>query len=330
MPFGGPKGGKVVNPLPRLNNVVLSGVHVHWPLLPQILPCPMETRGMRTLELSYHCDEVRPTVSEFRAIVERCPNLFSLRVNVSGPTYWLEDVNQEDGYRRTDHRDPVALPHLHKLFLGWHDSFVSIEVMNTISAPNVRRLVLQDSVHFTSADEGADELLTYVGTGRTADRPDVSHAVFPLLESVTLRNVRGTDDAFDAFFEHLYKLKKLTLVNTSIKAHSALIPHLRAGDAEKPVKERRLVLPCPALELLTVNGYDQARHSLLATLPALRMAGKGPAIAIMTDSSINYEESVKLPSASLERFLREGILTEEELEQMLAEADEDDDPLWEY
>ncbi|KAF8528416.1 hypothetical protein BU17DRAFT_80757 [Hysterangium stoloniferum] len=69
-------GGSVA---PMLTRVCLAGVHVNW--VRSLSPL----RGLKTLELSYHSSDVRPSLIEFTAILRSSPELMSLSIIGSGP-----------------------------------------------------------------------------------------------------------------------------------------------------------------------------------------------------------------------------------------------------
>ncbi|KAG5636606.1 hypothetical protein H0H81_007431 [Sphagnurus paluster] len=168
--------------LPRLRSLVLCGVHVDWASLPTILSHSQP--GLDTLDLSYHCLEVRPSLSEFHQILSTCPRLEKLTVNGSGPC--IPDNLFEGVSVLSDTLPPIPLPRLREITVGYRDwSLLDGQtVLELLDAPNAKTLTLEDGtlpdMHMV-ADAGS--LLAYLGTGR-----------FP--------PARGTQDALVAHTMH--------------------------------------------------------------------------------------------------------------------------------
>ncbi|KAG2064239.1 hypothetical protein BDR04DRAFT_1035818, partial [Suillus decipiens] len=79
--------------LPKLRNISLHGVHLNWTAfhlstLLSATPTQSLTSArhcIRSLELSHHSGEVRPTFDEFSGILKACPHLQHLVLRASGP-----------------------------------------------------------------------------------------------------------------------------------------------------------------------------------------------------------------------------------------------------
>ncbi|KAG2090294.1 hypothetical protein BD769DRAFT_1395861 [Suillus cothurnatus] len=88
-------------PLPKLQNIALYGVHLNWTnFLPHTLgtipnQLPPVSHSIQSLELSHLSGEVRPSSDEFSVILEACPGLQNLVLNISGPVARLS--HQDDG-----------------------------------------------------------------------------------------------------------------------------------------------------------------------------------------------------------------------------------------
>ena len=173
-----PFGASSRSPFPRLRSLNLTGVHVDWSALASILPTPTthddgsssSTGGLHSLELSYHANEVRPTVAEFRDILSACPHLESLIVKASGPLLLPEDddVEIDDNAARDDIGDhrPISLPRLDDLVLGYTSALNGCKILDILDAPNVKIFTLEDESHPANPiDEDAECLLTYLATG---------------------------------------------------------------------------------------------------------------------------------------------------------------------
>ncbi|KAG6862808.1 hypothetical protein C0991_010094, partial [Blastosporella zonata] len=153
------------NPLPRLRNLTLRGVHVDWSSLAIILS---QTKyGLSSLDLTSHCMDVRPTPSEFHQLLSQCPNLTKLVVNGSGPQ--LADDNDNVSPKET--LQSILLPRLHDMTIGYRSVPEGQIILEMIDAPTVCSLALTDRTHpcdIETIDSGS--LLTYLATGNFPER----------------------------------------------------------------------------------------------------------------------------------------------------------------
>ncbi|GBE84128.1 hypothetical protein SCP_0601060 [Sparassis crispa] len=251
--------------LPRLKNLNLRGVHIKWPFLPWWLPSPLNSAGLQELELCYHCDEVRPSTAEFRAMLERCPNLSSLTVRVSGPCCQENEEVRMAGCLRTNARQMLSMPRLTTLTLGWMDEFDAILILHMIDAPNVRTLTLDGS--YVQDEDNAEALLLYCGIGSTDPRESEGRPVFPHLRSVSIWHVRAPLHSFAEFFESATRVKALTLVEVTMDAYFALMP------ATLMAITPSLFIPCPTLEKLWITGYNDAKKAIINVLRTRKAYG---------------------------------------------------------
>lgn len=249
VPFGALLGGAsqtATDVLPRFRHLNLSGVHVDWSALPRLLP----RAGLQTLELAYHCGQVRQTRDELHALLTRCANLEDLRIKVSGPL--RDHTVAESAWAALP--ASVALPHLQRLVLGYDDPAASTALLRALDAPQLRELRLEDAGPPEVAEQDAACLLTYCGGG-DGERG----APFPQLECVTLQGVKACRAAFDAMFAPaaMPSLKRLALWGTSISATKALRPVPSVdGEAAMDVEGVPTMCPCPSLESLNVRGPE--------------------------------------------------------------------------
>ncbi|KAI0954201.1 hypothetical protein AcV7_007498 [Taiwanofungus camphoratus] len=239
--------------LPRLKNLTLSGVHVQWSLLPLLLPHPSfspQSFGLHTLELSYHCREVRQSHAELRALLERSLHLQELTLRVSGPRASSNGTRHSRAWAQSR----ISLPRLTTFTLGYDDRRVTTEVFQMIHMPNVQDFTLENGSHSTSVEE-MKGLLRYFATGGMSERYP-SHqpgkvelrSIFPLLRKLTLHAVNACESSFATLFGSLPLLKQLTLSHTPLVATAALRPKSNVDGVPLTT------CPCPLLETLQVRG----------------------------------------------------------------------------
>ncbi|KAI0367309.1 hypothetical protein BV20DRAFT_950453 [Pilatotrama ljubarskyi] len=196
--------------LPHLKQLVLSGVHLDWYSLPLLLPPsqPAGDTGLQRLELSYHCANVRPRAQEFRAILQACQRLSSLTVRVSGP----ESPESPVSCNPLPSAPPVALPHLKAFELGYDDIYTATTLLDSVDFAQVQHVVLEDS-SCPGRDEtlDAEPLLLACTRVTSLGSPNYGKPLFPRAESVMLRRVDASAEAFEAFYESLPCLRELTV-----------------------------------------------------------------------------------------------------------------------
>ncbi|OSX62303.1 hypothetical protein POSPLADRAFT_1070199 [Postia placenta MAD-698-R-SB12] len=245
LPFGCAEPGVA---LPRLKQLTLAGVHVDWftfiPRLPSL--------SLKSLQLTYHCAAVRPSVSEFRQLLDRCAMLEQLTIKVSGP------ANLSEGHAL----EPLPLPRLRKLTLGFESPGAAIDLLRMIEAPDLRELGLQDARDPAGLDEQpADPLLAYcarqsahIPVGGFRLHELALYPVFPHLTAMSLNEVGASEHAFQLLFASAPRLHSLMLINTPAAATRALRPG-RPCDAPFCV--------CPQLDRLVVRGFETAMDPAL-------------------------------------------------------------------
>jgi len=255
--------------LPQLRKLRLHGVHLNWTNLPLLLPAMND--GLRSLELSEHPYEVRPTLVDFRRILSSCPGLQKLVVGVSGPIWDQDDTMNGAFPSHSGNSCPVALPHLKELILGYTDADDARQVLKSIDAPNVKSLTITDttSVMFPQPEDGGS-LLVACGINAWGGDAQIPHEAgllevpaaqganktvssrFPALEEVTLDRVEACSvSPFRTFFNALPTLRRLTFQHTSMHAMHALMPleeQQMAGLATPPS------CPCPNLQSVHIRG----------------------------------------------------------------------------
>jgi len=230
---------------------------------------------LRILELSEHPYEVRPSLVDFRRILQCCTNLQKLIISVSGPI-WDEDDAMDTGIPDSN---PIPLPHLKELNLGYTDADDARQVLNNLDAPSVTSLSISDSSSVLSPEtEDAGSLLIACGmtalggyeeiqgwsaqSGGEVEMVDSSSeppavvkslARFPAIEEIILDRVESSSVApFRTFFSRLSTLQRLTLQHTSMHAVKALMPHGEERLAEG-LASPTSPSPCPCPNLKSVH-----------------------------------------------------------------------------
>ncbi|KAG6867955.1 hypothetical protein C0993_009140 [Termitomyces sp. T159_Od127] len=277
------------NLLPRLRHLTLSGVHVDWPSLSSILS--KADHGLDTLDLSSHCLDVRPNLHEFRQLLSECPHLKSLVIKGSGPL--IPDDNDGTSVA-SDDIQPVHLPHLRDMTLGYRSVFEGQTILKTIDAPHVESLTLEDGSHPGAVEDlNVSTLLAYIATRNTpepmqdnydsvfiyttpdgeiaVDKDDFviltpkspivnfstntpSRAIFPRLRNLTLQGVKAHESDVHHFLGALQHLRRLELKNMSMQSIQALHPQQALTDSFGAMS-----CPCPQLRYLCIRKVEHAQ-----------------------------------------------------------------------
>ncbi|KAI0635350.1 hypothetical protein C8Q77DRAFT_1072572 [Trametes polyzona] len=249
--------------LPGLRRLTLSGVHLDWSSLPALLHPPWSTSKpvLQRLELSYHSPEVRPSEAEFRGMMEMCDSLQSLAIRVSGP----RSPTTPSACSFTHRTLPVELPRLETFELGYDDVYSAMHLLETINFDSVKRLVLEDASS-PARDEtlDADPLLWACSKVAAPSSSEHGRPLFPRADSVILRRVEASAEAFEAFYGALPNLRELAVAHMFLLGGKALAdrnvelkfvppdvpaPTLSAGllsaDHEHTRQKSALDRPCP-------------------------------------------------------------------------------------
>ncbi|KAF9261615.1 hypothetical protein L218DRAFT_904971 [Marasmius fiardii PR-910] len=159
--------------LPRLRNLTLRGVHVCWSSLSRLSGTGSSSSSLLAIEFSSHCLDVRPSLDEFRAILSACPMLRKLVINGSGFALAKAKAKSKPGPMNralVECEEPILLPHLQELCLGFRSTLDGRKILALLGAPNVRKLTLEDASHPGELDEvDANGVLKYVATGHAGD-----------------------------------------------------------------------------------------------------------------------------------------------------------------
>ncbi|KAG6887598.1 hypothetical protein C0992_011576 [Termitomyces sp. T32_za158] len=243
-----------------------------------------------SLDLSSHCLDVRPNLREFHQLLSECPHLTSLVVKGSGPLIPEDDGTSVVG----GDIQPVHLPHLRDMTLGYRSVFEGQTILKIIDAPHVESLTLEDGSHPGAIEDlNASNLLTYIATRNTpepiqnnydsvfiyttpdgeiaVDKDDFviptpkspiahvttntpSRTVFPRLSNLTLQGVKAHESDVHHLLNALQHLRRLELKNMSIQSIQALHPHQAFTDGFGAMS-----CPCPQLEYLCIRKAEHAQ-----------------------------------------------------------------------
>jgi len=246
--------------LSALCKVSLSGVHVDWE--------KSGLRGLKVLELKYHAQEVMPSVEEFLAITQACPQLERLSVLGWGP--------RRD---RTKKISPptIQLPSLQELSLGYVDVDYAIDFLSMIFVPNLRSFSIEDvAVTLDPSDaQDASRLFDYLSSAD--DGSGLPRLPLPSLRTLSLRGVTVENDAVHPLFSLCRSVEAICLSGMDAPSLRAFLVGLYLF---------------PLLATLTLKGIDSGILSdVLAStpdipIPDLRIFMDLPADAADTDTAI--------------------------------------------
>ncbi|KAF9052125.1 hypothetical protein BJ165DRAFT_1340854 [Panaeolus papilionaceus] len=118
-------GGHVA---PRLRSIALTGVHMEWAQPP--------FHNLTSLELKYHSLQVTPTLEQFRAICNACPDLRSLTIMGWGPQLPPTSSNAGSGI--------FVLPRLTSFNFGYVNVEYAIRLLILFNLPSLKELVIEN------------------------------------------------------------------------------------------------------------------------------------------------------------------------------------------
>ena len=277
----------IVRPrLPRLKELTLKGVHVDWSSLASMLAGSQSP--LRKLDLSLHCLEVRPSLTEFRDLLMATPYLTKLVLQMTGPHVLQASTSL------VNVGPPILLQHLREITIGDYTSFDGQVLLKSFAAPNVKVLTVNDLslpslrmgdpgwllIHIGAGHEG---FISHINSLRRGHGPTAGigtapqEALFPLLEEVTLHEVRTHHSSVQTFFRGVPNVRRLELRRCCAQVIEALRPY--GG----------IHVPLPQLELLvirrrnveldqemvdTLRDIAEERQRAGCCLPAVRIIGQ--------------------------------------------------------
>lgn len=251
--------------------------------------------GLTSLDLAWHSHDVRPSPEQFHQILSSSSGLRSLVLSGSGPTVPPEDSapstvahrgyapahlphlrNITVGYR-TAAEGRVALelidaPNVKELsledtsYVGDPDVVNAGPLLSYIGTrqfggahQNHRIIACEPTVGYQAAlvtdkDLNVQVSCTDVDKAGTTTTTE-SRAAFPLLEKVTLRDVKTCSEPLRLFLGAQSNLRHLELTRMSMQAIHALLPSdqiTNDNDDDDCYK-----CPCPQLRSLCIKGFEQ-------------------------------------------------------------------------
>ncbi|OCH91760.1 hypothetical protein OBBRIDRAFT_791987 [Obba rivulosa] len=265
LPFGIRRdhAGSTTN-TPRLRHLTLSGIHVDWARLPDMLPSPSQKdprAGLRSLEISCHWVDHRPSAQDWYRILGQCPRLTSLAVRRSG-VYELVEHTSEARVRELL-KEPVPLPRLADLRLEYTKAADALFLVQALDAPHVRALDLRNAHPPYSSDAPTADLLDClagVSPGARGALPE-GQGLFPLVKTMRLHDIQVGRASFERLFASSPLVQSLALSRTPDAALHAL--HM-AG------RPPRATMHCPSLQELRVYGGDEVADVLVEEILAER------------------------------------------------------------
>jgi hypothetical protein len=146
---------------------------------------------------------------------------------------------------------PALLSHLRDISISYINPYEGLTTLRSFTAPNAKVLIITNQdVPFNEGD--AAWLLAYIGTGHRRnnrtfmkyiserhgdDIPDDNNkptpepspqALFPLLETVILKNVHACVGSFRSFFRSMPNIRTLKICSSSAHAIYALVPYTQS------------------------------------------------------------------------------------------------------
>ncbi|KAH7884175.1 hypothetical protein F5I97DRAFT_1959733 [Phlebopus sp. FC_14] len=225
--------------LPNLRKVSLGGVHVDW--------AQSGLSGLKELELKYHAQEVMPTLEEFTAIIQACPDLERLAIMGWGPRI---DPNMKN-------HQVISLLHLRKLEFGFVDVDYAIDLFSLFRIPNLSSLTIEDVTSGLEPCEHHDatrllDRLNVLGAQQHPDKVPLACTPLQCVRTFSLRGVKLGHDAADtitAFLSNFRSLESVLLSNLDACSLRVFCSVVLANKDET-------YLPC--LDRLTLRDIDEA------------------------------------------------------------------------
>ncbi|KAG1834235.1 hypothetical protein EV424DRAFT_1532475 [Suillus variegatus] len=179
---------------PRLKSVALWGVHVDW--CQEWLSCGS---NLLDLELAYHTDDVRPSWTQFAAILCGAPKLETLSLCSSG-SYG------------NDYTGVIELHSLTQLVLAFHSPVYVSGLLRRLAFPALKSLTLDlDDGDFTDfAFQLAGPMMSAVPVA--SKDGEKKRSLLSRLDSIKLSGLSCSDRSVELMYAELGNLKTLNLV----------------------------------------------------------------------------------------------------------------------
>lgn len=311
--------------LPSLRYLKLQGVHVDWSGLGEILNRRTHS-SLTSLEIDYHSRDVRPSPEEFYQILASSSRLETLTISGSGPS-----VTDFDDDVTLVHHDcqPVLLPCLKDLTLGYRDTLECQTILESLYAPNLRTFSLEDATHAADPEDvDVGPILSYLGTGHFGEFEQKKklasglppRGVFPGLTTLSFSSIKAQKQSLNSFLNSLPQLQNLMLSNVDLEESiPSLVPSSLNSDS--------IICPCPRLENLTLKHVDPERvaqcHSIISFVDKARRTGgswplKSLDIQTIPDWDGDEEEDEDMEAEA--EYYPGGVFNDPEFDQYYAGA----------
>jgi hypothetical protein len=316
---------KLDHPLPSLRYLKLQGVHVDWTGLGELLS-RRANGSLTSLEIDYHCREVRPSLEEFYQILASSSRLETLTISGSGPAV----TDFDDDVTLVQHEcRPIFLPYLKKMTLGYRDMSECQTILELLCAPNVKTFSLEDVTHVADPQEvDVGPILAYLGTGHFGEFEQKKNlasgqsprGVFSGISALSLSSIKAQRQPLNAFLNSLQNLRDLTLSKMDLEESlPSLVPScLNTNDGS-------IICPCPRLENLTLSHVDPEQvdqcHSIISFVDrARRSRGSSPlkTLDIQTTPTWDEEEDEDEDMEGELEYCPGGVFNDPEFDQYYA------------
>ncbi|KAG1749295.1 hypothetical protein EDB19DRAFT_182219 [Suillus lakei] len=250
---------------PRLKSVALWGVHVDW--CQEWLSCGS---NLLDLELAYHTDDVRPSWSQFAAILCGAPKLETLSLCSSGPLGAPHDWYPEgsSGSYGEDYTGVVELRSLTHLVLAFHLPVYLSGLLRRLVFPALKSLTLDlDDGDFT------DLVAQFAGPVMTAvpvvpKDGEKKRSLLSGLDTLKISGLPCSDRSVELMYAELGNLKVLNLAMTYLSpAFLQLLYHPCSVPGQRDVCH--VCLP----SLTTLSTADVPGHQIRELVQKRKEAG---------------------------------------------------------
>lgn len=279
---------------PRLKSVALWGVHVDW--CQEWLSCGS---NLLDVELAYHTDDVRPSWTQFAAILSGAPKLETLSLCSSGPLGAPNDWNSagRTGSHGGDYTGVIELHSLTHLVLAFHSPAYASGLLRRLAFPALKNLTLDlDDGDFTDfAVQLAGPVMTTVPV--TPKDGEKRRSLLSGLESLKISGLPCADRSVELMYAELDNLKALNLAMTYLSpAFLQLLYHPSSVPSKRDVC--RLCLP----SLTTLTTADVPGHEIRELVQKRKDAGVPLKAVYMEENDEVTDQDLKWLKENVEEF----------------------------
>jgi hypothetical protein len=249
--------------MPHLESLILSGVHTNWDALRDLIPKP----GLVNLELSYHCQSVRPTTAALRKLLRACPRLRRLAIRLSG-------ISDPGALMSESRIEPIDFPHLETLTLSYSTDFALRSLLRVLCprASRLKHLAIENASH-PADPEQYDVSQTLAYCAQPVDAPQSSGsptALFPHMTRLSLLRVKATSQSYTSI---LCAHPKLLEIETSGGGIAPAVVEALCSPLP-PFKQGTCAFPCPSLADFRARKCPAAEVDSILALDISRIRGK--------------------------------------------------------